>query len=109
MPPPEFAAEGVYCTGDNCHKIQPRWERPLEEVMPPKSSVEAVWTVAGFGRGKTSDSGGNAPIHFGDTQPHRADEPPPPADAKSAGGKSAGKSKAKAAPAKASARGKARR
>jgi TPP-dependent pyruvate/acetoin dehydrogenase alpha subunit len=67
MPPPEFAAEGVYCSGDDCHKIRPKWERPVAEVTPPKSSVAAVWTVAGFGSGKASD-GGSAPIHFGDTQ-----------------------------------------
>jgi TPP-dependent pyruvate/acetoin dehydrogenase alpha subunit len=66
MPPAEFAAEGVYCTGDDCHKIQPKWERDKREVMPPKSSVQAVWTVEGFGVGKGS-SGGIAPIHFGDT------------------------------------------
>ena len=66
MPPAEFAAEGVYCTGDACHKIQPRWERDKREVMPPKSSVSAVWTVEGFGAGKSS-TGGIAPIHFGDT------------------------------------------
>jgi len=66
MPPPEFAAEGVYCTGDACHNIQPKWERDKREVMPPKSSVQAVWTVEGFGAGKGS-SGGMAPIHFGDT------------------------------------------
>jgi len=66
MPPAEFAAEGVYCTGDDCHKIQPRWERDKREVMPPRSSVQAVWTVEGFGTGKRS-SGGIAPIHFGDT------------------------------------------
>jgi TPP-dependent pyruvate/acetoin dehydrogenase alpha subunit len=66
MPPAEFAAEGVYCTGDACHKIQPRWERDKGEVMPPRSSVQAVWTVEGFGAGKGS-SGGIAPIHFGDT------------------------------------------
>jgi hypothetical protein len=66
MPPAEFAAEGVYCTGDACHKIQPKWERDKREVMPPKSSVSAVWTVEGFGAGKGS-SGGMAPIHFGDT------------------------------------------
>jgi pyruvate dehydrogenase E1 component alpha subunit/2-oxoisovalerate dehydrogenase E1 component alpha subunit len=68
MPPPEFASTGVYCTGDRCHKIRPKWERPVEEVMPPESSVEPVWTVEGFGRGKSS-SRENAPIHFGDTQP----------------------------------------
>src|SRR3979490_1331371 len=66
MPPAEFAAEGVYCTGDDCHKVQPKWERDKREVMPPKSSVQAVWTVEGFGAGKGS-SGGIAPIHFGDT------------------------------------------
>src|SRR5579863_6317603 len=67
MPPPEFAATGVYCTGDECHKIKPKWERPITEVTPPKSSVKAVWTVPGFGSGKGS-GGANAPIHFGDTQ-----------------------------------------
>ena len=66
MPPAEFAAQGVYCTGDDCHKIQPKWERDKSEVMPPKSSVTAVWTVEGFGAGKSS-TGGVAPIQFGDT------------------------------------------
>ncbi|HKM67084.1 MAG TPA: thiamine pyrophosphate-dependent dehydrogenase E1 component subunit alpha [Candidatus Acidoferrum sp.] len=105
MPPPEFAAEGVYCTGDDCHKIRPKWERPIAEVTPPNCSVEPVWTVEGFGRGKTS-SRENAPIHFGDTQPS-AEEP-------SANGKSPAKSAAKPpakkpSPAKPAARGKARR
>jgi len=105
MPPPEFAAQGVYCTGDDCHKIRPRWERPIAEVMPPKSGVEPVWTVEGFGRGKTS-SRENAPIHFGDTQ-QAAD---PPSAAPKAPASSAVKSPArKPAPAKAAARGKARR
>ncbi len=72
MPPAELASEGVYCTGDDCHKIRPRWERPISEVTPPKSSVAPVWTVAGFGRGKASD-GGSAPIHFGDTAKHATD------------------------------------
>jgi len=67
MPPPEFAEHGVYCTGDDCHKIRAKWERSVSEVTPPKSSVAAVWTVAGFGSGKAS-GGGSAPIHFGDTQ-----------------------------------------
>src|SRR2546429_1549124 len=65
MPPPEFAEGGVYCTGDDCHKIQARWERPIAEVTPPKSSVKAVWTVPGFGAGKGS-GGVDAAIHFGD-------------------------------------------
>jgi pyruvate dehydrogenase E1 component alpha subunit/2-oxoisovalerate dehydrogenase E1 component alpha subunit len=71
MPPPEFAAQGVYCTGDACHKVQPKWERSKAEVTPPKSSVAPVWTVEGFGEGKGS-SGGTAPIHFGDTAPSLA-------------------------------------
>jgi TPP-dependent pyruvate/acetoin dehydrogenase alpha subunit len=74
MPPPELAEQGVYCTGDNCHKITPKWERPKSEVMPPKSSVAAVWSVEGFGKGKAS-GGANAPIHFGDTPEEKpADE-----------------------------------
>jgi TPP-dependent pyruvate/acetoin dehydrogenase alpha subunit len=65
FPPPELASEGVYCTGDDCHKIRPHWERPVDELLPPKSSVQPVWTVDGFGSG-THHSGGSAPIHFGD-------------------------------------------
>jgi len=68
MPPPELAETGVYCTGDDCHKIRAKWERPVAEVTPPRSSVKAVWTLPGFGSGKGS-GGANAPIHFGDTQP----------------------------------------
>jgi pyruvate dehydrogenase E1 component alpha subunit/2-oxoisovalerate dehydrogenase E1 component alpha subunit len=68
MPPAELAETGVYCTGDDCHKIRAKWERPVAEVTPPKSCVEAVWTVPGFGSGKGS-GGKNAPIHFGDTPP----------------------------------------
>ena len=66
MPPAELAGEGVYCTGDDCHKIRAKWERPIAEVTPPKSGVAAVWTVPGFGSGKGA-GGANAPIHFGDT------------------------------------------
>jgi TPP-dependent pyruvate/acetoin dehydrogenase alpha subunit len=68
MPPAELAETGVYCAGDDCHKIRAKWERPISEVMPPKSSVKAVWTVPGFGSGKGSGEG-NAPIHFGDMPP----------------------------------------
>ena len=67
MPPAEFAAQGVYCSGDDCHQVAPKWQRPLQEVTPPNCSVAAVWTVQGFGSGKAS-GGGSAPIHFGDTQ-----------------------------------------
>jgi TPP-dependent pyruvate/acetoin dehydrogenase alpha subunit len=65
MPPAETADQGVYCTGPECHDIQPQWKRPVEELLPPKSSVEPVWTVEGFGSGAVF-SGGSAPIHFGD-------------------------------------------
>jgi TPP-dependent pyruvate/acetoin dehydrogenase alpha subunit len=75
MPPEETVHGGIYCSGDECHKIRAKWERPIAEVMPPKSSVEPVWTVEGFGQGKSS-SGKNAPIHFGDVQPeHKTREP----------------------------------
>jgi TPP-dependent pyruvate/acetoin dehydrogenase alpha subunit len=47
LPPPELAEQGVYC--DGCHRIEADWRRPKEEVMPPKSSIEAAWTVLGFG------------------------------------------------------------
>ena len=96
MPPPEFAATGVYCTGDDCHKITAKWERPIAEVTPPKSSVKAVWTVAGFGSGKSS-GGANAPIHFGDTKATIASPEPEAAkkNGSKANGKPAGKSPAK--------------
>jgi hypothetical protein len=72
MPPPEFATHGVYCSGDDCHRVTPKWQRPIEEVTPPKSGVAAVWTIKGFGSGKSS-GGGSAPIHFGDTEKHARD------------------------------------
>jgi hypothetical protein len=78
----------VYCTGDDCHKILAKWERPIAEVTPPKSNVKAVWTVAGFGSGKSS-GGTNAPIHFGDTK--NTIEIP------ASGGKASGKNGAKPA------------
>jgi hypothetical protein len=54
LPPPELAEQGVYCEG--CHKIEAEWHRSKKEVMPPASSIEAVWKVADFG----SFSGVNA-------------------------------------------------
>jgi TPP-dependent pyruvate/acetoin dehydrogenase alpha subunit len=93
MPPPEFAAQGVYCTGEDCHKIEPKWERDKSEVTPPKSSVAPVWSLEGFGAGKIS-SGGLAPIHFGDTPPTQQqtndkEKPAPKAPAKNVAKKSA--------------------
>jgi hypothetical protein len=114
MPPPEFAAEGVYCTGPECHDLQPNWERDVKELLPPKSSVEPVWIVEGFGRGKSS-ARENAPIHFGDTPqvPEKAEGEKPAASASPAV-KRATKPATKAAmkkksAAKSAARGKARR
>ncbi len=43
FPPPELAAEGVYC--DGCHTIEADWKRPKEELMPPRSSVEPKWRI----------------------------------------------------------------
>jgi len=105
MPPPELASEGVYCTGDDCHKIRPKWERPIAEVTPPKSSVEPVWIVEGFGRGKSAYRE-NAPIHFGDTQPV-AEEPA--AKTKPVAKPATKPPARKSLPAKSAARGKARR
>jgi hypothetical protein len=74
MPPAEIAEGGVYCTGDDCHKFRAKWERPIAEVTPPRSSVKPVWTVPGFGSGKGS-GGADAPIHFGDTPQLVAERP----------------------------------
>lgn len=41
LPPPETAADGVYCEG--CHETAPDWRRPKEELLPPRSSVKAEW------------------------------------------------------------------
>jgi hypothetical protein len=46
FPPPESAEEGVYCEG--CHTIGADWQRPKEEVMPPRSSVKAEWPMKSF-------------------------------------------------------------
>jgi pyruvate dehydrogenase E1 component alpha subunit/2-oxoisovalerate dehydrogenase E1 component alpha subunit len=46
MPPPEFAAEGVYC--DGCHAIEAEWKRPREDVTPPKSSIDPSWKLSDF-------------------------------------------------------------
>ena len=73
MPPPETADQGVYCTGPECHDLQPKWERPVDELLPPKSCVDPVWIIEGFGRG-VSSAGGDAPIHFGDVRPAVAPE-----------------------------------
>ena len=47
FPPPELAEQGVFCEG--CHTIEAKWERPIEEVVPPKSSVRPEWTAKSLG------------------------------------------------------------
>jgi len=54
FPPPELAAQGVYCEG--CHTIEAGWKRPKEEVMPPRSSVKAEWRVSPVPSVATSSS-----------------------------------------------------
>jgi TPP-dependent pyruvate/acetoin dehydrogenase alpha subunit len=46
VPPPETAAEGVYCEG--CHTVEADWKRPKQELLPPRSSVKAEWTTKSF-------------------------------------------------------------
>jgi TPP-dependent pyruvate/acetoin dehydrogenase alpha subunit len=43
-PPAELAALGVYCEG--CHTVDAVWNRPEEDLQPPKSSVQAEWRMA---------------------------------------------------------------
>jgi TPP-dependent pyruvate/acetoin dehydrogenase alpha subunit len=43
----DAVATGVYCEG--CHEIAPDWQRPKDELLPPKSAVDARWTVRDFG------------------------------------------------------------
>jgi pyruvate dehydrogenase E1 component alpha subunit/2-oxoisovalerate dehydrogenase E1 component alpha subunit len=99
MPPPETAEQGVYCTGDDCHMIRAKWERPPEELMPPKSNVEPVWVVEGFGRGGTL-SGSAGPIHFGDVSPSTEQPAVSPKAAVNPALKAAQKARVKSATAK---------
>jgi len=48
LPPPELAAQGVYCEG-GCHNITADWQRPKKELTPPNCSVQAAWQVEGYG------------------------------------------------------------
>jgi TPP-dependent pyruvate/acetoin dehydrogenase alpha subunit len=48
FPPPESAEVGVYCEG--CHSIEADWQRPKEEVMPPRSGVKAEWPLKSLAR-----------------------------------------------------------
>jgi TPP-dependent pyruvate/acetoin dehydrogenase alpha subunit len=55
FPPPELAGQGVYCEG--CHTVEADWQRPKEEVMPPRSSVKPEWPANLFTR-----NGANPPV-----------------------------------------------
>jgi len=48
LPPPELAAQGVYCE-EGCHSITADWQRPTKELTPPHCSIEAAWKVEGYG------------------------------------------------------------
>ncbi len=72
LPDAKTAEQGVYCEG--CHTIESDWQRPKEQVMPPASSVQAVWKVADFGAA-TAPAG--APHHSQPTpQPKPAQQQP---------------------------------
>lgn len=47
FPPAELAEQGVYCEG--CHTIAPKWNRAIEQISPPKSSVAPEWQVPEYG------------------------------------------------------------
>jgi TPP-dependent pyruvate/acetoin dehydrogenase alpha subunit len=64
FPPPELAEQGVYC--DGCHTIEPDWKRPIAEVTPPKSSVEAVWKVENYGALDAADGSAQPSAVSGD-------------------------------------------
>ncbi len=49
MPPPEFAAEGVYC--DGCHDISAEFKRPMSEVTPPGSGIDITYKLSDFPAG----------------------------------------------------------
>jgi pyruvate dehydrogenase E1 component alpha subunit/2-oxoisovalerate dehydrogenase E1 component alpha subunit len=84
LPPPELAEQGVYCEG--CHEIKADWRRPKSDVMPPKASIEAGWTVQEIG-GVTPEIPGSKEVAAGDNgaKPRRAgeEEPVPTAQQKS--------------------------
>ena len=61
FPPPELAEQGVYCEG--CHTTQPEWRRPKDELLPPKSTVRAQWTLPDFGEIEPATKSG--PSHGG--------------------------------------------
>jgi TPP-dependent pyruvate/acetoin dehydrogenase alpha subunit len=58
FPPAELSEQGVYC--DGCHEIEATWNRPKNELMPPKSSVEPVWKLSAVGEIEQGEARGAA-------------------------------------------------
>jgi pyruvate dehydrogenase E1 component alpha subunit/2-oxoisovalerate dehydrogenase E1 component alpha subunit len=95
MPPPELAAQGVYCEG--CHTIAAKWERPVAEVTPPKSSTKSGWPAEranGFGMavkpaqfipGDAASAGGNGDAAPAKTSPTARGKKKPAAAARRTG------------------------
>jgi len=42
---------GVYCPGDDCHNIPPKWERPVAEALR-RDRVVGLFVRSGFGSAK---------------------------------------------------------
>jgi len=70
FPPPELAQQAVYCEG--CHTIEPEWHRPVEELLPPKSSTQAMWQMEDFGGLEEAARGAKPAVVSGDGARPRA-------------------------------------
>jgi pyruvate dehydrogenase E1 component alpha subunit/2-oxoisovalerate dehydrogenase E1 component alpha subunit len=70
FPPPESAEQGVYCEG--CHEIAPVWQRPVEELLPPKSSVRAEWASFAGAFTAAAASGNGARLSRAKSAPKRS-------------------------------------
>ena len=80
FPPPEMAAQGVYCEG--CHTIEADWKRPKEEVMPPRSSVKPCGMAGNSSRGAVAAKRPRRPLRIAladgqkrETKPANAKQP----------------------------------
>lgn len=69
FPPPESGEQGVYCEG--CHEIAPIWQRPVEDLLPPKSSVRAEWAAFAGAFGPAAANGGGARVSRVNASPKR--------------------------------------
>ncbi len=91
FPPPELAEQGVYCEG--CHSLEPEWQRPLEEVVPPKASTQAVWQVENFGG--PEEAGARRELPAAAVSGDGARRPVPASAKKAKGSKAPARSKAR--------------